>query len=285
MMKTKTIGFVIILSYILLANACSGTSDKQTAPTDSVAIAQQRLSDTSSFVMSTGERCVIYADATIDYPSAFATSASLDTLQRLFITYVLEATDTLSLRDAMHQCVTNSLHQYDFMPIVDEDSNSATDEDTMTTDAVYKYNTSTNVTTFYNQQHILTFCRVDVVKKNGQVTSVAHHYYNFDLENLCYIDANRLFKEECMTDVCALLRSELMAQNKVTTNEQLNDLGFFNAENITASHNFYFDKQGVTWSFLPNELAVEAVGEPKITIPYDNLKPYLSEGSVLKRIN
>ena len=104
------------------------------------------------------------------------------------------------------------------------------------------------------------------------------------MESMTYIDVNRLFRDDALGDVCQLLRQQLLAQNKVEGNEQLNDLGYFNVENITVSRNFYFNDDGVTWSYLPNELAVEAVGEPRITIPYGDLKPSLCENSILERL-
>ena len=76
----------------------------------------------------------------------------------------------------------------------------------------------------------------------------------------------------------------MLKQNNVTGNEQLNDLGYFNVENITVSRNFYFDDKGITWSYLPNELAVEAVGEPKITIPYGELGDFLCDNSIIERL-
>ena len=51
------------------------------------------------------------------------------------------------------------------------------------------------------------------------------------------------------------------------------------------TRNFYFDDKGVTWSYLPNELAVEAVGEPKITIPYSELASALCDDSIISRLN
>ena len=115
------------------------------------------------------------------------------------------------------------------------------------------------------------------------MTSVTHRYYSFDVETQTYIDVNRLFREDAVADVCQLLKQQLLKQNNATGNEQLNDLGYFNVENITVSRNFYFDDKGVTWSYLPNELAVEAVGEPKITIPYSDLKDYLCDDSIIQR--
>jgi hypothetical protein len=61
-------------------------------------------------------------------------------------------------------------------------------------------------------------------------------------------------------------------------------MGYFNVENIMVTSNFYFDDKGVTWSYLPNELAVEAVGEPRITIPYNELKDYLCDESVITKL-
>ena len=130
----------------------------------------------------------------------------------------------------------------------------------------------------------MSFERVDVVKKNDTVTSVTHRYYSFDVETQTFIDVNRLFRDDAVADVCQLLKQQLLKQNNAMGNEQLNDLGYFNVENISVTRNFYFDDTGVTWSYLPNELAVEAVGEPKIFIPYDELTDYLCDDSIIERL-
>ena len=204
----------------------------------------------------------------------------MDSLQRLFAAYVLESGDSLSLQDAMRQVVSNSMHQYDFMqePVAKDEADESSDLATL------KYATSTRVTPIYNRNGVVTFERVDVVKKNDKVTSVTHRYYNFDVESQTFIDVNRLFRDDAVADVCQLLRQQLLNQNNVSGNEQLNDLGYFNVENIMVTRNFYFDDKGVTWSYLPNELAVEAVGEPKITIPYADLKSALCDGSIIDRL-
>ncbi len=246
-----------------------------------VTIAQTHHQSNSSFMMSNGERCTIVAEATIDYPKTIGENQPADSLQRLFAAYVLESGDTLSLNEAMNQVVVNSMHQYDFVEVPDVDEDVAADSDGMTT---LKYVTSTRITPIYNKHGVVTFERVDVVKKNDKVSSVTHRYYSFDVDSQTFIDVNRLFRDDAISDVCQLLKQQLLTQNNVTGNEQLNDLGYFNVENISVSRNFYFDDKGVTWSFLPNELAVEAVGEPKITIPYKDLEPSLCENSIIERL-
>ena len=232
--------------------------------------------------MSNGERCTIVAEASIDYPVSTASGVAVDSLQRLFAAYVLESGDSLALPDAMQQVVANSMHQYDFMngPMSDDEVAEAEAAEEM---ATLKYATSTRVSPIYNQNGVVTFERVDVVKKNEKVTSVTHRYYSFDVESQTFIDLNSLFRDDAIADICQLLRQQLLTQNNATGNEQLNDLGYFNVENITVTRNFYFDENGVTWSFLPNELAVEAVGEPKITIPYADLESSLCDDSIIQR--
>jgi len=246
-----------------------------------VTTAQTHQQSNSSFKMSNGELCTIVAEATIDYPKTIGENQPADSLQRLFAAYVLESGDTLSLNEAMNQVVVNSMHQYDFVEVPDVDEEVTADSDGMTT---LKYVTSTRITPIYNKHGVVTFERVDVVKKNDKVSSVTHRYYSFDVDSQTFIDVNRLFRDDAISDVCQLLKQQLLTQNNVTGNEQLNDLGYFNVENITVSRNFYFDDKGVTWSFLPNELAVEAVGEPKITIPYKDLEPSLCENSIIERL-
>ena len=280
-MKKNVFTLLILLSVTALLFSCSKTrSIKNGDGKPAITVNTKRLSDTSGFTMSNGERCTIASEATIDYPVSTADGAAVDSLQRLFAAYVLESGDSLSLQDAMQQVVANSMHQYDFMngPLSDAEQAEAAEGF-----ATLKYVTSTRVTPIYNQNGVVTFERVDVVKKNDKVTSVTHRYYNFDVETQTFIDVNRLFRDDAIADVCQLLKQQLLTQNNATGNEQLNDLGYFNVENITVTRNFYFDEKGVIWSYLPNELAVEAVGEPKITIPYADLEPFLCEESIIER--
>ena len=260
------------------SGSCSGSSSSGDT---AVFVTMRHLSDSSSFTMSNGERCTIVANADIQFPSkVFVEGASVDSMKRLFVRYVLDASDSLSFNEAMRQVVANSMHQYDFMsePM---DGESVDESDAP---AAVNYVTSTRVSPVYNKNGVVTFERVDIVKRDGKVSSLTHRYYSFDVKTMTYIDLNRLFREDAVADVCNLLRQQLLTQNNVEGNEQLNDLGYFNVENISVTRNFYFDDEGVTWSFLPNELAVEAVGEPKISIPYGDLGDFLCDDSIIKAV-
>lgn len=283
-MNTKVLSFYILLSITMLLFSCDKSGmGKGGDGMPSVIVKSQHLSDTSAFTMSNGERCTIVADATIDYPVSMAEGVVLDTLQRLFAAYVLESGDTLTLSEAMRQVVANSMHQYDFMaePVNNDVAVEVGEEADLNT---LKYATSTRVSPIYNKNGVVTFERVDVVKKNDKVASVTHHYYSFDVEAQAYIELNHLFRDDAVADVCQLLKQQLLKQNNAAGNEQLNDLGYYNVENITVTRNFYFDDNGITWSYLPNELAVEAVGEPRIFIPYGQLASSQCDNSIIERL-
>ena len=283
-MNTKVLSFYILLSITMLLFSCDKSGmGKGGDGMPSVIVKSQHLSDTSAFTMSNGERCTIVADATIDYPVSMAEGVVLDTLQRLFAAYVLESGDTLTLSEAMRQVVANSMHQYDFMaePVNNDVAVEVGEEADLNT---LKYATSTRVSPIYNKNGVVTFERVDVVKKNDKVASVTHHYYSFDVEAQAYIELNHLFRDDAVADVCQLLKQQLLKQNNAAGNEQLNDLGYYNVENITVTRNFYFDDNGITWSYLPNELAVETVGEPRIFIPYGQLASSQCDNSIIERL-
>lgn len=282
-MRNNLISIFMLLVFTTLTISCGRSGSKYADDgKPAVTTLKSQQQSNSSFKLSNGERCTIVAEATIEYPVKIGENLPADSLQRLFAAYVLESGDSLSLAEAMNQVVVNSMHQYDFMEGgVDEEDLTAESDGQST----LKYATSTIISPIYNKHGVVTFERVDVVKKNDKVASITHRYYSFDVESQTYIDVNRLFSDDAIADVCQLLRQQLLAQNNATGNEQLNDLGYFNVENITVSRNFYFDDNGVTWSFLPNELAVEAVGEPKITIPYGDLESSLCENSIIERLH
>jgi len=278
---TSSIICIIVLYMCLLCMSCNnGKADNGKYNGDTVAVEVVKLSDTSSFVKSNGNRCHIIADASIAVPVKYKDEKSIETLRKLFAKYLLYSGDTLSIEDAMKQCVGNTLHQYDFSDAPDSDEIELDNA----TDSIQNYNNSVTVSVYYNKNDIVTFCKIEVVKKDGVVTSVTHRYYSFDLESMSFLGLNMLFREDAMTALTNELRNQLMANNKVTSNDQLNEIGYFNIDNLNVSRNFYFGENGITWSFMPNELAVEALGEPTVTLDYEVVEPFLTEKSVIKRL-
>ena len=101
---------------------------------------------------------------------------------------------------------------------------------------------------------------------------------------MAQIAVNRIFKSSSLNDVCQLMKDKLMSQNNVKSEDELNDLGYYNLPNLSVSNNFFFTDKGITWSFEPNELAINAIGEPQISLDFSSLKPYFLENSIINNL-
>lgn len=283
-MKTKYfIPVYSIIIYLLLSSLCLScgnfSTSNDTSYNDTVAVEIIKKNDSTSYIKSDGQKCDVYAEATISVPTSCG-SKDITVIRQLFAKYLLDAADTISVDEALNQYVSNYLKQYEISyNSVDVEDN----EDESDIDNVKTYNNSINISVYFNNYNIVTFSKTEVIKKDGQVSSVTHKYYNIDLETNSLITLGSLFRDDASSALCQDLKASLMAENKVASADELNEVGYFNIDNMTVPRNFFFDKEGITWVYLPNELAIEALGEPRIKLSYDILEPYMSDKSAIIR--
>lgn len=270
---------VLLLALAALSNSCTKENKvKETvAMGESVSFTSMKTSDTTSFKRSNGDVCQELVDVSATYPKYFKDEATTLKLQKIYINTVLEGNDSLAIDEAIKQYSNEILSQNS----IDSNYNSDYNEEENFGNVADKFYFAVNITVAYHQNDVVTLCKEETFKKNN-IASKTHKYYNIDLKNMAVIDLS-MFKDDALDDVCRLLKNKLMEQNKVKTSDELNELGYFNIDNLTVTPNFCFDENGITWSFLPQELAADANLEPKITLNYGALSPFASDKSVLKR--
>lgn len=268
-----------LLTLVLLSGGCTKYNKGKgtVAQGESVYFTSMKASDTTSFKRSNGGICQELVDVSATYPKFYKDSSTTSKLQELYIKTILEGNDSLSIDKAVKQFTSDILSQNTY----DSNSNAGYDEDKEPEEVSDKFYFAVNITVAYHQNDVVTFCKEETFKKNN-ITSKTHKYYNIDLRNMAVIDL-AMFKDDALDGICKLLKNKLMEQNKVKTSEELNDLGYFNIDNLTVTQNFCFDEDGITWNYLPQELAADANLEPKITLGYEVLAPFASDKSVLKR--
>lgn len=275
------ISTIIVLSFSWLCISCNQTASNGYTSTDTVSTSATQKVDSTSYIKSNGEKCNIFADATIAVPTNCG-NGNITELRKQFAKYVLDAPDSLSVDEALNQYMINYLKQYEIS--YNEDTTAGLDDE-IDSDTIKTYNNSINISVLYNNKDIVTFSKVIVTRKNNYVSSVVHRYYNFDIKTGNYITLNNLFRDDAIQYLCQDFKSILMSENNVSSVDQLNEVGYFNIDNLTVNLNFFFDETGITWVYLPNELAIQNLGEPKIKITYSNLEPYLNDNSLVKRFN
>ena len=136
----------------------------------------------------------------------------------------------------------------------------------------------------YIQSHVQFYQKDLLVYRTRyeEYTGGAHGIYmtsflNLDLRTLTPIHLNDLFAEgyeEALTD---LLWNQLMADNRVATRKELEDLGYGSTGDLTPTENFCIAPQGITFFYNVYEIAPYVMGAIEITLPYDIMSHLLDD--------
>lgn len=278
-MKSYIHYIILMLGLVAIVTSCSGGKNSNASGDEAtVTLSSLKEADTLSFPLSNGNNCKVQVDVSVTYPKSFVNKQETEKLQKLFITTVLECGDSLTIEEAVKQYTTGITRQNGASE--DEDDDFALEDENGT--PIDKILINVNITAAYNQKNIITFCKEVTYKRNDVVTSKMHRYYNLDLADMKPIDRT-IFRDDAMSDVCQLLKDKLLEQTHTRNSDELNEIGYFNIDNLSVTDNFCFEENGITWSYLPQELAADALFEPRITLGFDVLKPLASENSVINR--
>ena len=118
---------------------------------------------------------------------------------------------------------------------------------------------------------ILTY-RIDY----NEYTGGAHGIYmstflNLDLKTLSPIHLGDLFEGDYKEALTDLLWKQLMADNNVSTRQELEDMGYATTGDLEPIENFYLDPTGITFYYNVYEIAPYVMGATKITLSYEDI--------------
>lgn len=259
----------------MLVNSCKGESE--------VTLATDSIVEQSSFKKSNGEMCKIKTTIIAAYPSQYKDKGALEKLQQLFNTTVLMSpAKVTSIKEALSARAKALMAQNNTSDPSTEGEEGVNESDFDPID-IGDFEIIVRISSVYNQKQLLSFSIEKVVMKNRQVTSTSHRYVNLDLNEMRRVGISDLFSSENLSKITQMLKSKLMEKEDVHNEDELNQLGYYNLPNLSVTNNFFFTDEGVTWSYEPNEIAVAAVGEPTILMPFEDLMQFSSDKSLLNR--
>ena len=259
----------------MLVNSCKGESE--------VTLATDSIVEQSSFKKSNGEMCKIKTTIIAAYPSQYKDKWALEKLQQLFNTTVLMSpAKVTSIKEALSARAKALMAQNNTSDPSTEGEEGVNESDFDPID-IGDFEIIVRISSVYNQKQLLSFSIEKVVMKNRQVTSTSHRYVNLDLNEMRRVGISDLFSSENLSKITQMLKSKLMEKEDVHNEDELNQLGYYNLPNLSVTNNFFFTDEGVTWSYEPNEIAVAAVGEPTILMPFEDLMQFSSDKSLLNR--
>lgn len=126
----------------------------------------------------------------------------------------------------------------------------------------------------------LLIYRVDYNEYTGGAHGIySSTFLNMDLRTLSPIRLEDLFVSEYEEALTDLLWNQLMADNKVATHQELEDMGYATTGDLKPTENFYLSKEGITFYYNVYEIAPYVMGPIKITLPYEVMQHLLSDDS------
>lgn len=284
-MKYFVLTFLSVSILLINATSCGNmSSNNEQISKDTVQFETISVADSNLFKMSDGKDCTIKASIAISYPAKYKDATSTLKLTRLFTNAILDANiDSLEIKKISAQYLRNILDQFGTYN-ADIDSCMQDNNDSNTDISIFsQYSTDIKVTPIFNQDNIIAFCKEEITKRDGKISMSSHNYYTFDLKTLSQIELNNIFDDEAISEITQLLKNKLIDQLKVENENALYEMGYFNLDNLIANNNFYVSNKGITWGFLPYEIACFSIGETNITLLYSEITQYINDDSILSQ--
>ena len=154
-------------------------------------------------------------------------------------------------------------------------------EDGASMEAWYSYYKGINRHIQLYLKHLLVY-RIEY----NEYTGGAHGIYmttflNMDLRTLAPIRLDDLFVSDYKEALTDLLWNQLMADNKVTARQELEDMGYATTGELAPTENFYLSKEGITFFYNVYDIAPYVMGPVKITLPYEMLQHLLGDDNMV----
>lgn len=217
------------------------------------------------------------------FPVEYQNQQVLKAVQQQFVRAFLgDDYMQFSPREAVNQYAENYLNDFkkretDFESDVEEHGSEPNDE-------WYSSYEILSDSIYYNQNDLLSM----VVSKEYDTGGAhnAHHYTNrvIDLKTGERVTEAAVFIEDYQDDLAKIIVDAIALYNNVDKASDLENIGFFNVNEIYPNKNFYVDEVGITYTFNEYEIAAYVVGATSVRIPYEKIRHLLRKESPIAHI-
>lgn len=166
-------------------------------------------------------------------------------------------------------------YRKDLEPMYEKDEQEK--EDGATMESWYSYYKKIKGNVQLYQNNLLVYCM-----RYEEFTGGAHGIYmttflNMNLRTLTPVRLEDLFVDDFEVPLTELLWNQLMADNHVTTRQELEDMGYASTGDLEPTENFYLGKKGITFHYNVYDIAPYVMGATQITLPYESLQHLLAD--------
>lgn len=279
----KILLFTCLTTIVLQMLQSCGNSARENAVCDSVIFCKVLVRDSVSFPMEKGGRGTAMAQVELNFPVAATDSVETDKIKSLLGIWIM-GTDSL-IPDSVFakRYVEDMLSRFTLdEEYVEDDIHEAFQHESSENNI--KVEMAGRLYPVYNRNDLLCICKENVTKYGMEEPSTEHTFININLASMKRIALDDIFKEEAMQALNALIKVKLIEQVGAKNENEMFELGYFNLDNLVATNNFRMDSDGITWVYLPLEIACFRVGESSVVLRYDEISDFMVNNNPLRKI-
>ncbi len=274
----------LILSFMVMGMmSCGLTSNTSSkSASDTVTFMSSTYSDSISFKGSDKKEYKINATSTFMIPIIANDQNKTKQIQSLFYQIIISDDSCNYNPSEWAKIYTKSALEELGIPggiNTEYISNNECDENEMSA----KYSMDTNIKPVFNRNNLLSMEKAEKFNNNKDSDSWVHTYYNFNVTADSILNISDIFNEDKIPELTDLLKKTLMKQVKVSNAEEMISLGYFNLDNLSATNNFYISSQGLTWVFIPYEIACFSIGETRVFLDYSSISTLINKNSIINQ--
>ncbi|NDV68985.1 RsiV family protein [Dysgonomonas sp. 25] len=144
----------------------------------------------------------------------------------------------------------------------------------------FSYYKKINTHVLFDKGGILSYQIVSRDYKGGANSSTYYQNLVFDTKTGKRLNEEDIFVPEYKDTLGEFFVAEILKQNKAESTQQLmEDLGFFGIEDIPFNNNFIVNETGIDYTFNEGEIAPQSVGAITIHMPYEEIISLLKDNS------
>lgn len=276
--------FVFIFS-VLIASSCKN-NNTENVEDNQITFDTLRLNKSYHLKNdSTMPSCNL--DLNFVYPTKYADNVGiLDSVQDIFISYFLDpsyksykADPQQALEKYREDYVNNYLHDIEIFY-----KEKDLDHDDEGKDKYLSYYETIKNEIVYNKNNILSFQISQTNYKGGASSYLLIKNYVVDLTTGKVVFEKDIFNNGYEDALTPIFKEYLLKTNNVKNISDLQNMGYFDVDEIIPNENMLVDDKGITYIFNKGEFSTYSADPIKVFLPYEEIEPLLKKESPISHL-
>ena len=282
-MKHKTNILTAILLCVTIVTSC-GRKALDTEAENDITFDSIEVNETY-FLLGDSSKPFCTLESFFIFPSEYKDEEILKKLNRYFLESffgydLFPAKDTVVItpKEAMDKYTQQYISDYK------ELENDFTNETGAYEELWYTYYEISSNEILYNKCNLLSYTVSVEYYTGGAHGGHGFNNYVLSLKTGEEVTEANIFIEDYEDSLAQIIIHTIAYDNDLTNIEDLENIGYFNIEEIYPNSNFFVDEEGITYTYNIYEIAPYSLGKTDVFLPYEKIRHLLKKNSPISSL-